>query len=271
MPISAAALRAMKAAGATAEMLIAAVEAQEAIDKAHTIEQAEIEREHLKKRRQLEAARQQRKRDRDRHAPSRDVTRDERDSSPSSFPPTPPHITTPSQVGGGDDGGGAGARDQISRRQAVALTEQTYEAFDIDQHFVPPKWMGLTHYLQGGLGRGWRPDLVLLAVQKVAAQFKRNGEVRPEWFGYLTKPIEREHQEAQRQFLLVIPNQDQSHVGSRSPNRRPHNPLRGGVAASCLDDLAEFARQGRVSGDQPGEEGAGDGGGGGAVRIISSR
>src|SRR4051794_9364981 len=118
MPLTTAGLRALFAAGATPEAILAAAEAEEAADKARALEEAERRRPKLLRKRALDRERQNRKRARDRtplfdeQSPtsvpelaaaspgqpaldepvSRDVTRD---TPPSSSSPTPPLITTP--------------------------------------------------------------------------------------------------------------------------------------------------------------------------------
>lgn len=73
---------------------------------------------------------------------------------------------------------------------ARELADELYTIFGFAPDFVPPAWMGLTHWLEAGLRGGWKSDLVRLAARKVAA--RRKG-TPPTNFRYLGPAIVDEH------------------------------------------------------------------------------
>jgi hypothetical protein len=260
-------------AGISPDAILAVVKAEE-----------EADRSKLKRTRKLEAARQQRQRDRDAlvtspSEPAQDqptlfqsvpaspvpasvpefaqdhssrvmsaVTRD-------SVSPHPPSTPPPLPPGGGDEGGRAPASDCKISAQAFALADQVMDLMGIDRAFVPPGWFGLAMHLQGGFNEGWRAELVLLATQRVAANLKERGALLPYTFGYLTKPIIREHQHQQRPLpmVAVVDNPESAHAQATQ-----HYP--GGAYGASKDRFraAHAKLRAYAEGAEPGDREGGD-------------
>lgn len=206
MPISSAALRAMFAAGASPDVIIAAVEAEEA-----------AEREQLKKKRVQEAERQQRKRNRDKtpsdprpchprsgnpRLPLLSVTRDSTDVTPVTrdspiplpFPPAPP-LTNPLTPLDDDD-------DRCAL--AFLLADQVAAIIGVDRDNPPSGWRGLEDYLGHRLREGFGADVIRAAARKAAAVFAKRTEPHPETCGYLTRLIGQQHEDLQRRQLAIV-------------------------------------------------------------------
>jgi hypothetical protein len=218
MPIDVSALKALAAAGATVDMIIAAVEAQQAAERKCAIEEAELQRDALKQKRS--DARERKRLQRQRDNPSfcvsslrhpQPVTRDTspnvpivtRDNAPPPFPlPSPPTPPLTNPLTPFDD---VDARERGGSDLAAKLADQVMTILSVDRAEPPRLWRGLADYLQRGIvDRAWRSDLVLAAARRVAAAFeKRTGEKHPESCGYLTRPIEQEHERHERGLALM--------------------------------------------------------------------
>jgi hypothetical protein len=221
MPIDVSALKALAAAGATVEMIIAAVEAQQVAERQRALEDEKLKRE-AKRPGARERKRLQRLRDqsdssscvgnlRTPEPVTRDLLADvtvvTRDTPPPPFPllssPTPPsnNPLTPC------DDVDARERDGPGSDLAERLAVQVMEILGIDSTNVPRLWRGLPEYLARGIaGHGWRADPILAAARHVATAFaRRTGERHPESCGYLTKPIEVEHSKLERELALKTP------------------------------------------------------------------
>lgn len=222
MPISVSALRAIAdavmSAGADAR---AALEAVFRALEAQAVADLEDGRSEVKKRRADASKRKRLQRDREKSSPSvgslripsvtcdhtphvTNVPRVTRDSVTSPIPlpssPTPP-LTNPLTPLDDDDVRARGFLELAGR-----IANQAMEILGVDRENRPRLWHGFERDLALQLERGWRPDLILAAVRKVAASFaKRTGEKHPESFGYLTKPIENEHARYQRELALMAP------------------------------------------------------------------
>jgi hypothetical protein len=206
--------RALLVAGATAEMIVAAVEAEQVVNEKKHNERRARDAERKRKSRaasavspgravtartsgapaeseQAIATKKDTQRRRSRAASSmsrgQPVT-----PSPTLSPSTPPSITTPPV--GGD--GGVRARDGVISTQAIELADEVMAILGVDRESVPPAWCGAAMWLSAGIATGWRPELVRLAAQRVAAARRREGP--PGSYRYLEKPILHEHQEAAR-------------------------------------------------------------------------
>jgi hypothetical protein len=196
VPISDEALKVLADAGVSADVLVAAIRAQ-----------GEVERAALKDTRVGARLRKRLQRSRDRETRTAvthvtDVTRDPCDTPiPLPSPPTPP-LTNPLTPFDDVDGRARGSPDLAAR-----LANQAMDILGVDRANRPRLWHGFENDLAHKLAeRGWRADLILVAARRVAAAFaKRTGEKHPESFGYLTKPIEREHERYQREFAMLTP------------------------------------------------------------------
>jgi hypothetical protein len=131
----------------------------------------------------------------------------------------------------------------------------------IDRIDTPIGWCGLADYLDRGLQREWRADLILIAARKVAASFAHRPERHPQFLGYLTKVIDGVHQNQQRQLPMVgtVAGKEHRHGGNSQTSRAQGR----GVFAAGLSHLARLADERRLQsgGAEPGEGGAGDDGG----------
>jgi hypothetical protein len=116
--------------------------------------------------------------------------------------------------------------DAVMRARAIELCEQVYDIFGFDREFIPPDWMGLTHYLDAGLRAGWNPDIVRLSARKIAA--KKRGSP-PRNFRYLGPVIVEEHERAaapvpaarSEQTTLIMPINGGAREAVERDNRQP--------------------------------------------------
>lgn len=178
-------LRALLEAGATAEMIVAAVEVD-----------YEKNKEQSAKRREQAAERQRKKRARDArepdlfvpsnesvtlsHAESRVTERDT--PSLSSFPPHPPN-NSPTPV---DDHDGEARRDGLINPEAVRIAQVVMKIVGINPEFVPPGWCGAPMRVHVWLAEGWTEPIIRAGVEAAMAR-KRDGP--PETIKYFEKPI----------------------------------------------------------------------------------
>lgn len=249
---------AMLAAGASAEVIGAAVKA------AH----AETEKR-VAERRAKTAERQRNKRERDALSRSECVTsRDQSVTerytpsqvSPSFSPSIPTPITTPSSPPPDDDGGGS-AREPLVSKSAYELADEVMVIAGVDPAMVPPGWCGAPMRLQSMLTQGWQPEIIKIAVQQATTR-KRDGPA--DSLAYFEKAIAREHakQAAPLPTVKILEAQETTHVRHASP---PANSL----VAAGQQRIAELAAW--KAEHQPGEGGTCLSGSDPDVRLLSTR
>jgi len=195
--------------------------------------------------------RQRRKRGRESRVTDEDVTRDSR-------PPDTDSDTdsdTESDSESDSEGGGTRALTQepATRQEATEIVAEIAGIAGLDPKHPLPAWRGAARDVEIWLARGWRREVIVLAVRSVMTR-KRDGP--PESIRYFEKAIARAHRQPERQLPLmsvVSKNSGGNDAGQR-PATSVHAAIRG-LRERSQAVLAEFdAREGGTSGlrDQAG-------------------
>jgi hypothetical protein len=253
MPISIPLLRALVVAGASAGAIVDAVEEELAADRRRELEDAKS-KQSLKREQVRARVRDYRERERvvASSAPDATATTDAASCNASnalqalqppssSSPLTLPLITTPSVVGVGD----APARDEIIASQARHLAGDIYRLMGINAATPPPGWTQrlLVRFLEEGARKlGWRPDVVLVAVEIVAAQHRERRKPLPYSCRYLTKPIASAHDDEQRSLPLA-----NAVTGQSEQSRVPQTEIRSAGRAGGGGDYGARKDEFRVA------------------------
>lgn len=175
MPINLSALDAMVTAGATAEMIVAAVRAMSADDQHKAVKKRQRNAERMRSARALHSDAQ---RCTAMHAP------------PPSSPLSNPLSSSPQQNGGGGDRARE-TRFEISP-EALAFATEMAVICGHDPEFLPPQWVGAgpAVRVQMMLDGGWRVD-VMRDAAKATMRKKRDGG--PLTIRYFEKIFARAH------------------------------------------------------------------------------
>ena len=139
----------------------------------------------------------------------------------------------------------------------------------------PPGWMGAPYRVQTWLSEGWKPELILIAVQEAMAK-KRDGP--PKSINYFEGPIASAHAKQSAPLPKVQVSEAKVIHVNRQPDQRPGGSIVQTAKRQLAEELAEYERKWgpidlsgeRAEGARP--EGAdGEGDGYPALRLISPR
>jgi hypothetical protein len=241
-------LDALVKAGATAEMIVAAIKAEQDAAEAKRAEKRARDAE--RKRRSRANVRNVTRTDADMGVTSRDTPPP---SSPSSFPPIPPHITTPSPPTPAAAAEGARARDGGEMKQAMDIADEAARIADLDPANVPPGWCGFPNLIVAGMRAGWSREDVITGVRSVMTRRAREGP--PASFAYFKGAIADAHATRTAPIPAGRPNAP-DHPGQTSARSRAGaRPLAGdALIAGFAAALAERPDSRLYAGDAGGWE-----------------